>query len=164
MDDLYNAPAYGWEGAEIENDSQFVAIENGEYEYYVKEFERGRYGGSDKIPACPQAILTLAVLTPQGEASCKVNLFLHPVVEWKLSEFFRSIGLKKHGEKLIMDWSKVPGARGRAVFGQREYTYEGEKKHANECKRFLDFDASKMKKNSGFQNIPAETDEEIPFD
>ena len=46
---------YGWDD-EIQNDSSFVIVPEGDYNFRVVNFQRGHYGGGDKIPACPKAI------------------------------------------------------------------------------------------------------------
>lgn len=102
---------YGWDD-EIEKDEQETLAE-GDYSYTVKSFERGRFNGSEKIPACNMAIITIAIHSDKPDVDCKANLILHSKMEWKLSEFFESIGQKKKGEKIHMNWNKVVGATGR---------------------------------------------------
>ena len=108
-----NDIALSWDD-EIESDgSDFTLLDEGDYDFVVKKFERGRFDGSDKMSACPKAILTLQVGDGENQTTVIENLFLNRKAEWKISSFFRSIGLKKHGEKLRMDWNKVVGASGR---------------------------------------------------
>lgn len=91
-----------WDDA-IESDGQeFVILEEGDYNFTVTGFERGRFPGGQKIPACNKAALTLQVSTPQGVAVVHTDLLLYKSMEWKLSAFFRCIGQKKHGERLVM--------------------------------------------------------------
>lgn len=112
----------GWDD-EISNDSgSFVLLEEGDYEFTVTAFERARFPGSTKIPPCNKAVLTLAVESEQGTANVKYDLILYSTLEWKLSEFFRAIGQKKHGEPLRPRWNEVVGSRGRAHFRPRTYT------------------------------------------
>ena len=62
-------------------------------------------------------------------------------MEWKVSSFFRSLGLKKSGEPLVMDWSKVEGAKGRGHFKPDTYTGNDGRVHdKNELDYFIDFD------------------------
>lgn len=132
-----------WDDA-IESDGQdYVLLEEGDYNFEVVDFERGRFPGSAKIPPCNKAALTLQVRTPEGKiASVKVDLILFRSLEWRLSAFFRCIGQKKHGEKVTMDWNKVVGSRGRAHIKPRTYTKDGEERQVNDVDRFLDYDPS----------------------
>lgn len=130
----------GWDD-EISNEGQFVLLEDGDYNFTVKDFERARFPGSAKIPPCNKAALTLSVNTPDGEATIKYDLILYSSLEWKLCEFFRAIGQKKHGEKVAMNWSRVKGARGRARITTREYTKkDGSTGKANDVEKFYDYD------------------------
>ncbi len=126
----------------LENDGQeFILLEEGDYNFTVTGFERGRFPGSAKIPACNKAALTLSVDTPDGTATVKFDLILYRSLEWRISSFFRCIGQKKHGERLVMDWNKVPGSKGRARFKPRSYTDKnGEERQANDVDRFYDYD------------------------
>lgn len=142
--DNYNQNAaheIGWED-EIRNDSgQFVLLEEGDYNFTVTGFERGRFPGSQKIPACNKATLTLSVDTPDGIASVKYDLILWSSLEWKISEFFRAIGQKKAGEACTPRWNQVVGARGRARFRPRTYEKkDGTPGTANDVDRFYDYD------------------------
>lgn len=126
----------------IENDGQeFVILPDGEYNFTVTNFERGRFPGGQKIPACNKATITIQVDSKDGIAVVKFDLLLYRSLEWRISQFFRSIGQKKHGEKLTMDWNKVIGSRGRAKFKQRSYTaLNGEERVTNDVDRFIDYD------------------------
>jgi len=126
----------------IENDVQeFVILPDGEYNFTVTNFERGRFLGGQKIPACNKATITIQVDSKDGIAVVKFDLLLYRSLEWRISQFFRSIGQKKHGEKLTMDWNKVIGSRGRAKFKQRSYTaLNGEERVTNDVDRFIDYD------------------------
>ena len=71
----------------------------------------------------------------------KFDLILSKALTWKLSAFFRSIGQKKRGEKITMDWNKVLGAKGRAHSKQKVYTNQaGEEKTINDLDYFIDYD------------------------
>ena len=92
-------------GDTIESDGQeFVILEEGDYNFTVTNFERGRFPGSAKIPACNKAALTLQVQTADGKlATIKFDLILYRSLEWRISSFFRCIGQKKQDERLAMD-------------------------------------------------------------
>ncbi len=128
----------GWE-EEIENDgNDFVLLDEGVYPFKVTKFERGRSKGSDKLPPCNMAILTIRV---NDETTITENLILHSKLEWKLCQFFASIGLRKHGEKMRMNWSKVPGATGRCKIIVEDFTgRDGNVRQTNRIDKFLDPD------------------------
>ena len=125
----------------IESDGlEFVLLPDGEYNFAVTNFERGRFPGGPKIPACNKATITVQVDSKEGVAIVKLDLFLYRSLEWRISGFFRCIGQKIHGEKLTMDWSKVIGSKGRAYFKQRTYTdNQGEERTINDLDRFIDY-------------------------
>lgn len=124
----------GWND-EIQKESTFTILPNGEYAFTVTNFERARHGGSAKLPACNKAVLTLSF--PDG-VEIKHNLFLHSKTEGLLSNFFICIGHKKPGEKLRMDWNRVRGSRGRAKIGVREWKDDyGRTREANDITEFL---------------------------
>lgn len=136
MSDYNNNQGFelGWD-AEIEKDSpDFILLPDGEYDFVVKSFERGRHNGSDKVGPCPKAILTLGIDTYQGEAIVRKDLLLHSKLEGLLCEFFTCIGQRQHGQRVAMNWNAVPGARGRCKIGTR--TYNGNQ--YNEVKKFLE--------------------------
>jgi hypothetical protein len=137
----------GWDD-EIQKDSAgFITLPEGEYDFVVKEFERARFAGSEKMPPCNQAKLKLEVVTPQGTALINDSLLLHSRTEGMVSAFFVAIGQKKHGEKLKMNWAKVAGARGRAKIGIREYN----SKTFNEVKRYLEPEAATQPAGATFK-------------
>lgn len=124
---------------EIENESEYTLLPEGDYDFTVVSFERGRYAGSTNLPPCNKAILTIRVESPQGKTTLKHNLFLHTKTEGLLSEFFIAIGQKKHGEKLRMNWNAVTGARGRCkVYVDKWTGNDGTEHESNKIKRFLE--------------------------
>jgi hypothetical protein len=102
---------FDWDD-EIQEESSFILIPEGEYKFTVEKVERGNYDGSDKIPPCKKAIVTFIVHAPEGDVRINENYFLCYSQEWKLSQLFLSVGLKKHGEKLRMNWTGLPGLSG----------------------------------------------------
>lgn len=120
------------------NGGEYVLLPEGDYAFTVVKFERATHPGSDKIPACAKAVLTLEVEGPNGQtARCNKNLYVCKKMETMLSDFFRCIGCKKRGERLSIDWGRVMGARGRAHFRPSEWN--GRK--YNEVAYFIDADA-----------------------
>lgn len=112
-----NERVLGWDD-EISKESEFIVLPAGDYDFMVESYERGRYepSAAATLPACPMAIIHLAIQTPlsqSGKTVIKHTLYLHSRCEGFLSEFFLSIGLKKKGEPLRMNWQAVPGTTGR---------------------------------------------------
>lgn len=126
----------------IEKESSFTLLPEGEYDFTVKSFERGRYepGPTAKLPPCKQATLTLEVTDGEQTATLQHRLFLHSRCEGMLCEFFLALGQRKHGEPLKMNWPAVPGAHGRCKVGVRTWknTKTGEDMQSNEIKKFLE--------------------------
>lgn len=117
---------------------EYVVVPEGDYEFEVIEFERARHPGSANLPPCNKAILHIDIKNDLGKCVIKHNLFLHSKVEGLLSAFFVSIGQKKKGERVTMNWNAVVGARGRARVGIRKYVdSNGNEREINEIKRFL---------------------------
>ena len=153
-----------WDDA-IENDGQeFVILPEGDYNFTVTDFERGRFPGSAKIPACNKATLTLQVNTEDGTAAIKTDLILYRSLEWRISAFFRCIGQKKHGERLVMNWNTVVGSRGRAHFKPRNYTdRDGNERQANDVDKFYDWDEKYFPVSNNSWTDLTGSDDELPF-
>lgn len=129
----------GWDDTITKEGEEFPLIPAGDYDFIVEKFERSRFGGSTKMPACNQAKLTIKVFNNQVETHIVHNLLLHTKTEWSLSQFFTSIGVKKKGEPLRMDWTRVFGASGKCKIIVNEYTDKnGVKRTNNRIDKFLD--------------------------
>lgn len=135
-----------WDGV-IENDSpDFILLPEGDYSFEILNFERARHGGSDKLPACPKAVLYVKVDGGSaGTTTIKNNLFLHSKTEGMLCAFFNSIGQRKPGEKTRMNWGAVVGSKGRLKLGIRKYTNDsGKEMQFNEIKKFYESETSEQ--------------------
>lgn len=129
--------------SQIENDGpDFSPLPEGEYDFEVVSFERGRHNPrpDSKLPACNKAVLQIKITSPLGERTVRHQLFLHSSTEGMLCAFFSAIGQRKKGEKATMNWNAVTGARGRCKVGIRKWTntQNGEEMTGNEIKRFLE--------------------------
>lgn len=126
-----------WEDS-IEKESDFILLPAGDYDFTVTGFERGRHGGSAKLPPCNKAVITLEIVDAEGSrVTLTHNLFLHTITEGMLSAFFGSIGQKKKGEPLSMNWSAVPGSTGRCKIAVRDWKNDdGEDRQSNDIKKF----------------------------
>lgn len=135
----YTEREFDWDDY-IENDSPaFVLLPEGDYDFTVTGFERARHPGSQKLPPCNKAVLTIEIEAPEGTASLKHNLFLHQKTEGMLCAFFTAIGQRKKGEKIQMNWSKVIGSKGRCKIGVHTYTKkDGTEGKSNDIKYFYE--------------------------
>lgn len=130
-----NGYELGWEDSISQQDTEFVLLPDGDYDYEVVNFERGSYNGGDKLPPCKKAIVTLRIKNPAGETvTIKENFFLHSKCMNSLVSFFKSIGQSEDANGQIrMNWNAVVGASGRCTIGTK--TYNGKK--YNEVKKYL---------------------------
>lgn len=145
MDNFKNGINYSDEEHELEWDAEiskegreFIILPEGVYDFKVQKYERSRYNGSAKIPPCNQVTVYLEIQSTAGIAVVRENLYLHTVAEWKLCEFFNSIGQKKKGEAVRMNWQIVSGATGRAEIEIDKYNDKnGKERTKNKVKKFL---------------------------
>lgn len=145
-----NGRAFDWNDT-IENDSSFTLLPEGEYPFVVTSFERGRHNGSAKLPECPKAVLKIKVTDPEtgNSATIEHNLFLHSKTEGLLCAFFTSIGQRNHGEKLTMDWNRVPASIGRCkVYIDKWTGNDGQERESNRISAFLEPDNTPAAKPS----------------
>ena len=156
-----NNEVLDWDGV-LENDgSEFVVLPEGDYIFEVTNMERGSFPGSEKMCACPKATITLKITDAEhGTVNVFDDLILHKKMEWKLSQFFRAIGMKKKGERLVMDWNKVVGGTGRVHIIVNKYTAkDGSQRENNKVAKYYDYDGDAM-----FMTVPEGSADELPFD
>ena len=138
----------------IEDDGQeYVLLPEGDYNFIVTNFERGRFPGSAKF---------LLQIKQQNQfkffwnGCCLDEIWLDfsKALTWKLSAFFRSIFQKKV-VKITMDWNKVLGAKGRAHIKQKVYTNQsGEEKNINDLDYLIDYDEKSFSEVVNDKDIP----------
>ena len=153
--------ALDW-NAEIRQDDRFTLLPEGDYVFRVVDVDRETFIGSAKLPPCIQVNLTMQVETPEGPARIRENLKLCTQMEWLLCAFFRCIGLKEKGKAVVMDWDRVPGARGR--FHTKPGTFSGTDRNPynKNVITWLDYDAKMMPPDEGFRELD-DSQEELPF-
>lgn len=129
---------FGWDD-QIEKDSEFTLLPDGDYDFEITALERGRYAGGDKLPPCNKATVSLRIEGPEGETTIKHNLFLHSITEGMLCAFFSAIGQRQKGEKITMNWNTVTGSRGRCKVGVRKWTGDdGVERSSNDIRKFYE--------------------------
>lgn len=102
----------------IQNDGQdFEPVPAGDYDVTIEKFDRSRSKGEGKLPPCNMAVVYFTVHDRDREVTVRENYILHSSMEWKLSELFCGVGLKKKGEELRMNWQMLPGKKARAKIG-----------------------------------------------
>ena len=129
----------GWDD-EIENDSSFELLPAGDYDFTVKAVERGRYPGGDKMGPCNMATVIFGLKDTDGKSvEIRKNFYLNTNCEGILCAFFTSIGMRKHGERVHMNWSAAPGCTGRCKITVRDYTKkDGTPGQSNDIKKFYE--------------------------
>jgi len=146
---------FGWEDSIEKDGVDFIILPEGDYEFEVTNFERARHPGSEKLPPCNKAIVHIRVEGKEGASTIiKHNLFLHSITEGMLCAFFTSIGQRKKGEKVNMNWCKVIGSKGRLKLSIRDWTADdGKKMQSNEIKKFYEPDdlPNSNTQGTGFQ-------------
>ncbi len=135
MNEDYKGKELGWDDS-VEKGTEYVLLPEGEYDFMIESFERGRFEGSEKAPACPRAELKVKVEAPDGVCVMNESLLLYDRMQWKLAEFFLSIGAEEVDGRVKMNWNMVPRATGRAVIEQRADRKDPSKKY-NHVKKFL---------------------------
>ena len=121
MSEANTGRAIGWED-EIENDgTQWVLLPEGDIVSRWNPLKERII----RVPESFRHVLKQFCISESTRRRAVVPLriiVLFTTMEWKLSEFFRSIGQKQHGEKLRMNWSAVPGAAGQCKIGIHKFT------------------------------------------
>lgn len=132
--------SFGWEDEGKVQESEYVLLEPGVYDYQVTSFERGRFDGSEKMAACPMAKLVLHCRGAETgmESDVFVNLQLNSKVLFRITQFFKSCGLvpvdAQQGDSMPMSlFDHVVGRTGKLKLKNR--TYNG--REYNEVEEFL---------------------------
>lgn len=140
MDDFKE---FGWED-EINDEGDgfsYTLLPEGDYEFTVAKFERARHAGSAKVPPCNMAKVTFTVWGAEDSVEITENYFLCKKFEWKLSQLFLAVGLKKHGEPLRMNWGALAGTRGKCRVYIDNYTKkDGTAGQSNKIKKLYAYD------------------------
>lgn len=138
-----NGREYGWDDEILDEGGEYQPLPEGDYDFTVAKVERSRSSGKGKLPACNMAKVTFNVYAPEGEREITENFILHSSMEWKLSQLFLSVGMKKHGEPLKMNWTALPGKSGKCKVGIRTYNKnDGSQGKSNDIKKLYAYDES----------------------
>ena len=136
------ATGYGWDDEVQTSDSGFMVFPEGDYDFKVVDFERGRVK-SGKNAGANQAIYTLRVTDTAG-GSCEEKYFipLTDALRWKATKFFKSVGAipadTESGQKVAFPWGDVVNMQGRCHVRPRKWTGDdGEEHDGNEITAML---------------------------
>lgn len=136
MNEAYKGKALDWNDP-VKKEQDYILLPEGDYDFVIESFERGFFDGSDKAPACPKAELKLKVETPEGICIMNESLLLYDRMQWKLAEFFLSIGFEPDADNIVHpNWNLVPRATGRATVEIKPGLKDPTKKY-NHVKKFL---------------------------
>jgi len=144
---------YGWEDEIVNEGGDYVLLPEGDYEYTVEKVDRARHAGSEKVPPCNMAKVTFTIWGAEDKIEITENFFLCNKFEWKLSALFLSLGMKKHGEPLKMNWTAVPGSKGKCrVYIDNYKKKDGSDGQSNKIKKFYAYDEQVMTVSPQMQN------------
>lgn len=141
MEQQYNEfEEIGYEGTIEQESGGFALLPDGDYDFTISKITRGRYEGSSKMPACNSVTVELTIWGAQDKTVISERFFLVRKFEWKLSQFFLSIGVKKHGEPLVMRWN-IEGMKGKCkVYVDTYKKDDGTEGKSNKVKKFYAYD------------------------
>lgn len=136
--------ALDWDVCEADPDDGrhggWTLLPEGFYPFRVEKMERERYQGSQKMPQCPMAKLTLAVAGTDGrETEVQQRLYITRNQLWKVSRFMESVGRGRNGAgKVIIDWGGIEGMGGFVKLKVRSYTgRDGQERQTNDVEWFV---------------------------
>lgn len=135
---------YEWDQPPIMNPNEgggAILLPAGDYTFQVTKVERSRYTPKPgaKTPASHKAVVHMEVYSEEyGVSRMTEDMILHSNHDWKLCQFFGSIGLRKHNGPLILAWPQVAGRRGILTLKVEKYTNKNnEEREVNRIERFI---------------------------
>lgn len=136
--------ALDWDVCEADPDDGhhggWTLLPEGFYPFRVERMERERYQGSQKMPQCPMAKLTLAVAGTDGsETQVQQRLYITRNRLWKVSRFMEAVGRGRNADgKVIIDWGGIEGMGGFVKLKVRSYTgRDGQERQTNDVEWFV---------------------------
>lgn len=136
--------ALDWDVCEADPDDGqhggWALLPEGFYPFRVERMERERYQGSQKMPQCPMAKLTLAVTGADGrDTSVQQRLYITRNQLWKVSRFMESVGRgRNEAGKVIINWGGIEGSTGWVKLKVRSYTgRDGQERQTNDVEWFV---------------------------
>ena len=135
---------FGWDDEILDEGGSFEPLPEGNYDFTVSKVERSRSNDNTAkggLPACNMAKVTFSVWGTDSSREITENFILHSKMEWKLSQLFLSVGMKKHGEPLRMNWTAIVGKTGKCKVAVKTFKKkDGSDGTGNEIKKFYAYD------------------------
>ena len=85
--------ALGWDDEGQVQDSQRELLPAGDYDFEVVGLKHERFEGSDKMTACPVAVVQLRCTNAQASGNAFDRIYLNTKTLWRITKFFKSTGL-----------------------------------------------------------------------
>lgn len=132
---------YTWDDV-IENDGKErkEILPEGDYRFKVDKLEKTTVGSDGKYKGAPMAKMSFTLSGEEGTSEMTCCIILNDAFDWKISGFFRAIGAKKKGEKMVMNWREVEGKEGMAHVIVQDGEYKGKATKKNDIGYFIDYD------------------------
>ena len=73
-----------WDDTITDDGKEFEPVPEGDYDFTIEKWERGRSKGEGKLPACNMAIVHFVIHDREREVTIRENYLLHTKMEWKL--------------------------------------------------------------------------------
>ena len=143
---------------EATNSRAYEVLEDGEYPFKVRQFDRLVHGNPGKLYGANKIALQLEL--DGGRAIAYDDIFWIQSWQWKQAQFFGAIGQKKPGQPLRPNWATVTGASGICRVAKEQYTKRnGETAYKNVIKAYIVPEAGTPQAQA-----PAPTPGTLPFD
>ena len=154
---------FSWDGDTITADgSDYILLPPGDYNFTIAKFDRTRSQGSDKMPPCNMAVVYFDIHSDQGDVQVRENYLLHSKFEWKLSQLFSSVGLKKKGAELGnigAAFDKAKGCEGHLKIKHEDFNGRTSAKVGSYV-----FGFGKVSKGASAPTAPAIDEDSMPFE
>lgn len=135
---------FAWDDEIVDEGGNYELLPEGDYDFTVAKVERARSQDNTKkggLPACNMAKVTFTVWGPDSSRDITENFVLHSKMEWKLSQLFLSVGMKKHGEPLRMNWTGIVGKTGKCQVKIKTFKKKDNSEGtSNEIKKYYAYD------------------------
>ena len=122
-----------WDSAFVEGEDEgvYTPLEEGDYDFTVESYTK-RFAKDGQTP-----VLELVIRI--GNNTVRDWLHLKQSTTWKINQFLRCIGQKKHGESARFNFDTLVGSTGRChVVTDTFQKRDGGEGHGNKIDRYYD--------------------------